>query len=725
MISHELFSELNEKQLDAVRAIDGPVLVLAGAGSGKTKTLTHRIAYLILEKGIQAENILAVTFTNKAAGQMREMAAQILGKNPNEWLVWKMGAVPAIGTFHSICSKILRQESELIGFKKSFVIYDTSDQKKAVKNAMHERGVSTKDVNPSSVLGMISMAKNDLLSPEQMMENARGPIEKIASDIYNYYQSFLRDNNAMDFDDLIFNCVSILRSNKNVLSQYQNLWKYIMIDEYQDTNHAQYELARLLCGDRRNIFVVGDDWQGIYSWRGANIRNILEFEKDYKGAKVIRLEQNYRSTDHIVELGNLIISSNFSQMKKKLWTKKKGKHIPEAWLLRDEIREAEKILEKVCDTEGISESFGSLAKQDSSDEIVYDYESEGNSSPGGILDRIIGTFSKKDNTHGRDFTHSNKARHLSDVIPFDIGKRRIEWNKYAVLYRTNAQSRAIEEVLLKYGVPYQIVGGIRFYERKEIKDTLAYLRLLLNPNDFISMSRIINEPARGIGDKTLSIAQRFARGNGAPFLESICSMGDDSGISAQRLHNLKSFANIFISAVPKIEEMSIPQIIDLVLKKSGYLDALSNSSDDCEERMENIEELKNVAKKFEFLKGAEALENFLEEVSLIADIDSYDDNSKRGITLMTLHSAKGLEFNTVFLVGLEEGLLPHLNSLSDPEQLEEERRLCYVGITRAQERLFLFYTAQRALRGSIMRSIPSRFLSEISGENIEFFEDNV
>jgi len=754
-----LFTELNDKQIEAVKATEGPVLILAGAGSGKTKTLTHRIAYLISEKGVLPHQILAVTFTNKAAGELRQRAATLLNQNPKSWVTWQgFGSNPALGTFHSICVRILREEAEKIGFKRSFVIYDTSDQKQAMRNIMRLQGVLPKEVNPNTILGMISRAKNDLLLPSELESDAHGPVEKLAAKLFASYQDYLKKNDAMDFDDLLVKTVELFKKYPDVLAKYQDKWKYIMIDEYQDTNNVQYTWARLLAKTHGNIFVVGDDWQGIYSWRGATIRNILEFEKDFPGAKVIRLEQNYRSTKPIVELGNLIIAGNKGQMKKKLWTEKASDNIPEVWQVSDETREAEVILEKISENviaseataergqpeaglplgdnpvtntksvkDGIASSRGSLSsvlggpsRNDSDDEEVsYDYESEGNSESG-ILEKIMGTFSE-DKNKSPITNNSSSIKH----IPFDIGQQKINWNNYAVLYRTNAQSRALEETLLKYGVPYRLIGGIRFYERKEIKDCLAYLRVLVNPNDAVSLARIINEPSRGIGEKSLSVIQQLAQTRNETILQTMAKIDSLGALSNQRSQSCKSFANVFERAQMEMQKLNVAEIIDLLMKSSGYIDYLQTLGEDGEERTENLEELKNVAKKFEILKGEQGLSAFLEDVSLVADIDTYNPQEGQALTLMTLHSAKGLEFDSVFLVGMEEGLLPHSNSLIDPEQLEEERRLCYVGITRACEKLYMIHTTQRALHGSIVSNTPSRFLSELGEDYVEFFSEDV
>jgi len=739
MVMNDLFSELNEKQSEAVMATSGPVLVLAGAGSGKTKTLTHRIAYLISEKNISPSSILAVTFTNKAATEMRSRSFEVLKKcaDRNCFQKYFNSKPPTIGTFHSVCASILRDNAEFLGFKKSFAIYDSQDQKSAMKSVMRDAGISIKDANPSSILSMISRAKNDLLSPQDMENKSRGPMEKLASELYYSYQSFLRSSGAMDFDDLLLNCVSLFKTNPEILSRYRNLWQYLMIDEYQDTNKVQYEWAYLLAGEAKNIFVVGDDWQGIYSWRGASIRNILEFEKDFEGAKVIFLEQNYRSVEPIVELGNLIISSNSAQMKKKLWTQNKSDFLPEAWLVADESREAEKILEKIAQIENPSETeidFSSNKNASPYDhELEYDYESEGGHGKG-ILDIIMGSFSKNSknlsqdadkNSFGKPYSFQNLSKKSSII---SLGKRKINWNDYAVLYRTNAQSRAIEEVMLKYSIPYRIVGGIRFYERKEIKDVLAYLKLLVNPNDLVSAARIINEPPRGIGDKTLAEAIKISSERNEDFLTACSRIENHSKISAQRLLNLKSFAMIFEKIRQGFQDLTVFEIIDFILNESGYFDYLKNGAklsgnSDEQDRIDNIQELKTASKKFDHLRGEEAVLAFLEDVALVSDVDFYSPEKGQALTLMTLHSAKGLEFETVFLVGVEEGLLPHSNSLADPFQLEEERRLCYVGVTRAKKRLYLIYAARRLARGSVMNNIPSRFLSELGDEHIVFFEE--
>ncbi len=725
--------DLNERQQEAVQATQGPVLVIAGAGSGKTKTLTHRIAYLVHEKKLKPHQILAVTFTNKAADEMRNRAARLLAANPNAWKTWKgFGSGPALGTFHAICVRILRQEAGRLGFNSSFAIYDSEEQKSAIKKVMYNEGVSPKEVNPNAVLGLISRAKNDMMTPQQLAAQADGPFQETVAGLFEGYRDYLKENQAMDFDDLLLHTVTLFQEHPSVLTSYQKRWPYIMVDEYQDTNQVQYLWAQLLAGKNKNLFVVGDDWQGIYSWRGANIRNILEFEKDYKGAKVILLEQNYRSTAPIVALGNAVIAGNGSQMKKKLWTERTGGEVPEVWQVADESREAEFILEKIAELEKLtsSDSPEAAGRTDSTpsllrrglgggleDEVVYDYEAEGDGS--GILDKIMKGFKE-----GRRKYRAGESRlALSERIPFDIGKRGVSWNNYVVLYRTNAQSRVIEEAMLRYGVPYRLIGGIRFYDRKEVKDTLAYLKFFLNPNDVLSLERIINEPARGIGNKTLERVYTEARETQSTLSECVLASEEIEGLATARLAAFKEFIDIFSRAREKLPECTVSETIDFLLKRSGYSDALRELGEEGASKIENVAELKSVARKFAALRGPEGIQAFLEDVALVSDQDTYDPSKGEALTLMTLHAAKGLEFNTVFMVGMEEGLLPHSNSLIEPAELEEERRLCYVGVTRARDRLFLTLTRQRTIYGSVAIATPSRFISEFGEERITFHSD--
>ncbi|MEK7165031.1 MAG: UvrD-helicase domain-containing protein [Patescibacteria group bacterium] len=727
----EFLQGLNDQQAEAVKTTEGPVLVIAGAGSGKTKTLTHRLAYLISEKGVKPHQILSVTFTNKSAQAMRERAAKLLKANPKTWQTWQgFGAGPVLGTFHSICVRILREESEKLGFKRQFAIYDSEDQKNVVKKVMYNQGISPREVNPNIILSMISRAKNELLTPSQMAEQADGPFADTAAALYEGYIAYLKDNQAMDFDDLLGFTVELFRKHPKVLEAYQKRWPYIMVDEYQDTNHVQYAWANMLAGKNKNLFVVGDDWQGIYSWRGATIRNILEFAKDYKGAKIILLEQNYRSTPEIVELGNAIIAGNGGQMKKTLWTDQSAGEPAEVWQVFDEDREAEKVLEKIAELEKLQVSSYEIRdeekKKKDAQDITYDYEAEGSLpsgalAKGGILDKIMAGFKKgQKKYHGKD-----EKMFGARGVPLDIGKQPVKWNQYAVLYRTNAQSRILEEVMLRYAVPYRLVGGIRFYERKEIKDTLAYLRFLMNPNDILSLERIINEPARGIGNKTLVSVYTEAKANNANVVDFVLEVEKIDGLSPARLQAFKTFAAIFSDAQNNMPNLTIDEMIDLLLKRSGYIESLKAEGDFGDERLENISELKSVAARFAKLRGYEALEAFLAEVALVSDQDSYNPENGEAITLMTLHSAKGLEFDVVFLAGMEEGLLPHANSVIEPAQLEEERRLCYVGITRARKRLYFLLTRQRTIYGGLNITTPSRFLAELGEGKVKYFNEDI
>lgn len=715
-------NELNDQQAEAVRATHGPVLVLAGAGSGKTKTLTHRLAYLVDQKLAAPHEILAVTFTNKSAEELRNRAAKLLNANPKTWQTWSgFGSGPVLGTFHSICARILRQDAGRLGYDNNFVIFDTEDQKRAIKHVMLNAGLGSRDANPNTILGMISRAKNELLTPGEFSGQARGPFEKMATRLYRDYQDYLKKQQAMDFDDLLMQTVVLLQKFPEILASYEKRWPFIMIDEYQDTNHAQYTWARLLARNNKNIFVVGDDWQGIYSWRGATIRNILEFEKDYPGAKTILLEQNYRSNEAIVQLGNNIIAGNTGQMKKKLWANKPATNLPEVWQVTDEVREAEFVLEKIAELEGVvpRATPDKLADKKSSakdEDIVYDYAAEGG---GSILDKIMKGFSRQQQNPNKPFEFSRSS------LPLNLGQKPIKWNKYAVLYRTNAQSRAIEEVLLRFSVPYRLIGGIRFYERKEIKDTLAYLRFLLNPNDIVSLDRIINEPARGIGERTLSKIINQAQKNETTVLDIMAHPEKIDDLSLARQADVKSFAQAFLVAGKNLDDLTISEVIDLILKRVGYIDYLQSEGETGADKLENIAELKTVARKFIRLKGREAILAFLEEIALVSDLDTYDPSKAEALTLMTLHSAKGLEFDTVFLVGIEEGLLPHANSILEPAQIEEERRLCYVGITRARNNLYLLYTRTRRLFGKTIMATPSRFLAELGEDKVLYFNEDM
>lgn len=609
----EALKGLNEKQKEAVLATEGPVLVLAGPGSGKTKALTHRIAYLLKEKGISPFNILAITFTNKAAETMGERVGLKL---------------PWLGTFHAVCAKILRQEIRVLDYKSSFTIYDEDDSLRTVKRAMENLKISPNSYNPYAIRAFISGAKNELLTPKEYEKFVEGHFQEVVNQVYPEYQKMLKDSNALDFDDLLMITAKIFEKHPEVLKKYQRLFKYILIDEYQDTNQAQYVFAKLLANRHQNIFVIGDDWQAIYGFRGANFRNILNFEKDYPRAKIIRLEENYRSTPIILEAAQRVIEKNLERTEKKLFTRKKG---------GDLVTLAE-VLNQAGEGEFVHLEIESLRRQ---------------------------------------------GKRLSDIV---------------ILYRTHAQSRAIEEYFLNVGLPYRIVGGVRFYERKEIKDILAYLRLILNLADSPSLSRIINFPPRGIGEKTLGLVLK-------------------SGLNVVAKTNprVNEFRKLVERLRASAEGESPAQLIEEVAEVSGIKRYYSQEGEEGEIRLENIEELKSVA------LNHDSLPSFLEAVALMTDQDSYDEKAE-SVTLMTLHTVKGLEFPVVFIVGVEEGLLPHERSLFSPQDLEEERRLFYVGITRAKEKLFLTSAKSRLIYGNIKTCLPSSFLKEIPEELIDFVE---
>jgi DNA helicase-2/ATP-dependent DNA helicase PcrA len=664
---HPLLQELNDQQRVAAETTDGPVLILAGAGSGKTKALTHRVAYLVAHKHVAPSNILAVTFTNKAAGEMRGRVLQLLGQNPNS-----RGYLPYVGTFHSICLRLLRQEAVEISLASNFLIFDSGDSLTAIKRAMRSLSIDDKTLTPNLIHGLISSAKNELIDPTAYARLASGKAQAAAAQVYSAYQALLKEAGALDFDDLIYKTVEMFRTYPAILEKYQNLFQYIMVDEYQDTNHAQYQITKLLAQGHHNICVVGDDWQSIYSWRGANFQNILDFEKDYPDATIIKLEQNYRSTKRILDAAHSVIAKNRVRSDKKLWTDRGDGEGIGVINVYNEIQEAETIVAKV------------------------------------------------------------QALRLSE-------KR--DLHDFAVLYRTNAQSRSLEEGFLRAGMPYKIVGGTRFYERKEIKDALAYLRFVYQPGDMVSFSRIINLPPRGLGDVTLSRLDNWRRTQPQVIINPVEAVTSDEqeaevalafgvaptrpmslleacrqadrvpGLQTRAVNALQAFALSIDGLRAQAATLAVGPLLDKVIKQSGYLTYLDDGSIQSADRIENVKELLSVAATFNEL----SLEAFLEEIALIADIDNYSQDSN-AVTLMTLHAAKGLEFPVVFIPGAEEGIFPHSRALFDPEQMEEERRLCYVGMTRARERLFLLYANSRLLYGATNHNPPSRFLLEIPAE---------
>lgn len=640
----DILDSLNPKQQEAVKATHGPVLVVAGAGSGKTRALTHRIAYLISEKNIKPWNILAVTFTNKAAGEMKNRVLKLLKKDQNDTYL------PMVSTFHAACVRILRRHIELLGYENSFVIYDMADQQILVRQILAAMHLNEKQVNPKAVLHYISGAKDQLITPKQYYAYANTNFTQRVAEVYEKYQAALKKNNALDFDDLIMKTVELFQKEKDVLNEYHEKFQFISVDEYQDTNHAQYILTNLLAQKYRNICVIGDADQSIYGFRGANIGNILSFEKDYPEAKVILLEENYRSTQHILDAAHNIIVKNSKRKEKKLWTTRSG---------------GEKITLKTLENEREEAEF--------------------------VAQTIIEKLRAYESPNHRDFV---------------------------VLYRTNAQSRLFEEAFLHHGLPYKIVGGIRFYERKEIKDIMAYLRLIQNPNDNVSLLRVINTPARKIGVKTIEILQQYSLQNKISLFQVMERMNYTGKLPDAKIETLKKFVELIrdLQAINKKFPMS--GVIKNVFEATEYKKMIDDNTVEGNARLENIYELMNVAAKYDKLEPGMSLTVFLEEVALVADIDHLDEQDN-AITLMTVHSAKGLEFPTVFIVGLEEGIFPHSRSLLDHSELEEERRLMYVALTRAKDKLFLTHAKNRMLYGETQSRAASQFLMDIP---LELFE---
>lgn len=692
---------LNEKQQEAVRATQGPVLILAGAGSGKTRTLVHRIAYLIAQEGVKPWNILAVTFTNKAAQNMQERMRELLGNVEH---------MPVMGTFHSLCSRLLRREIENLGYKKNFIIYDSGDQQTLVKKVMKDLGYDTKQVSPNNVHWKISGAKNQLQTPEQFVEVTTDALDEVAAKVYPRYQADLKENNALDFDDLIMLTVQLFEQHPDILKKYQELWKYVMVDEYQDTNKAQYQLIHLLTKEHKNLCVVGDDFQSIYGWRAADIRNILEFEQDYEGAKTVLLEQNYRSSQNILDASNAVIAKNTNQKEKTLWTERDGGHPITIAEVEDEKAEGRYIVERIAGIENKKEEV-----EEDIDGVSYDMEDaqpdpEQAIKPGeSILDRVMGAkWFEEGKTDEQIRTRVESMRKVTDFSDF------------VVLYRTNAQSRAIEEMLLNFNIPYKLIGGIRFYERREIKDVLAYIRSVFNPSDWVSLERIANVPTRGIGDRTWFQIEQFCRQRNMTVIEGMSH--DIPSVQNARQATYHQFANIIKNVREKMESLNPTEILDMILKTTHYKDYIIKSSetaDKGESRWENVLELKNVTKKFDNLRGEEGLQALLEDIALVTDQDQVEDDDN-AVRLMTVHAAKGLEFPVVFATGMEEGLFPHARALTDPTEMEEERRLCYVAMTRAINEVHLVFASKRLRFGSVQVNPPSRFLDDIPPELAEW-----
>jgi DNA helicase II / ATP-dependent DNA helicase PcrA len=645
-LTERLINGLNPEQQKAVKATDGPLLLMAGAGSGKTRVLTHRIGYLMVEKGVNPYNILAITFTNKAAREMRDRIRGIMGGAADE--IW-------ISTFHSMCVRILRRDIDRIGFNRNFTILDTTDQQSVIKGILKEKNIDPKKFDPRALLGAISSAKNELMDTEEYAKQAGGYFDQVVSDVYTEYQKRLRKNQALDFDDLIMMTIQLFTRVPEVLEYYQRKFQYIHVDEYQDTNRAQYMLVKMMAARFKNLCVVGDSDQSIYRWRGADIANILSFEKDYPNASVILLEQNYRSTKKILLAANKVIENNMNRKAKNLWT---------------ENAEGNKICYYRADSEQGEAQF------------------------------VIGKI--------KEMVDSGK-RNASDI---------------AILYRTNAQSRVMEEALLKSNIEYAIVGGIKFYDRKEIKDILGYLRLIANPDDDISLQRVINVPKRGVGSSSLDKIAGFAAMHDISMFEAINSI-ELLGLSPKVTKACREFRDLINGYSRMLEFLSVTELVEEVLEKSGYLEMLkAEKTLESQSRIENLEELLSVTKNFEEVNEDKSLVGFLTDLALVADIDKLDDDGKPAdsVVLMTLHSAKGLEFPVVFLIGLEEGVFPHSRSLMEEAEMEEERRLAYVGITRAEQDLYITNAQMRTLFGRTSMNAASRFIKEIPDDLIEPFQ---
>ncbi len=637
-------NSLNKEQREAVLCTEGPLLIFAGAGSGKTRVLTYRIAYLIDEKHVYPGNILAITFTNKASREMKERVEALVGSVARD--MW-------ISTFHSMCVRILRYNIDKIGYKKNFVIYDTSDQQVLVKSCMKELNIDDKQYPTRFVLNSISKAKNELISPKKYMKDKDNDFrEETVSKIYSLYQKKLFESNALDFDDIIMKTIELFEADSSTLDYYSKKFKYIHVDEYQDTNYAQYRLISALAKGHRNLCVVGDDDQSIYGWRGADIRNILEFEKEYPDTKIIKLEQNYRSTKYILNAANSVIKNNMGRKPKKLWT---------------ESSDGEKI-----------------------------------------------TVFQASNEH-------EEAKFVSQTILKGIDEGMV-YNDYAVLYRTNAQSRVIEDMFMRYKIPYRIVGGTKFYDRMEIKDIIAYLRLVQNPLDEISLRRVINVPKRNIGATTIEKLDQYAASKGINLMLAVLD-AQNVDLQKRALSSLQKFGELLEEAARISSENDVPKLVKYILDQTDYINILSKSEDVQDQaRIENLQEFLSVAEEFHKSSEDKSLGAFLEGISLVSDIDEVDEE-EHAVILMTLHSAKGLEFPVVFMTGMEQGIFPHMQAMEDDNDMEEERRLCYVGITRARQKLYMSYAYQRMIYGRTQFYEVSDFLEEIPLDCIEGGEE--
>ena len=643
----DLIKGLNKEQQEAVKHTDGALLIMAGAGSGKTRVLTHRIAYLLREKDVAARNILAITFTNKAAREMKERVRKLVGDESG--YMW-------VSTFHSMCVRILRRDIDRIGYNRSFTILDSGDQLSVIKQILKNLNIDPKKFEPRAMLGQISNAKNELITPEEFSKNVGNFYDRQVAEVYEGYQKMLRKNQSLDFDDLIMQTIHLFERVPEVLEYYQRRFQYIHVDEYQDTNHAQYFLVKQLAERYKNLCVVGDSDQSIYRWRGADIGNILSFEKDYPSSRTVFLEQNYRSTKSILSAANKVIGNNTGRKPKNLWTENP-------------------------DGKNINYFQGSTEQE----EALF------------VTDKI------------------QELTRVDGKLPSDI----------AILYRTNAQSRAIEDTLMKSAISYQMVGGTKFYERKEIKDMVAYLRLITNPNDDLSFERVANEPKRGVGKTSIDRLRAYAADHDISFYEAVKEV-DFTGVSKRAAIALAEFGSLITSLTKQQEFLTATDMVEAVLKRTGYEEMLKNERTiESQSRLENLEEFMTVTQDFEKTSEDKTLVAFLTDLALIADIDKVDEedpDNKEKITLMTLHAAKGLEFPVVFLIGMEENVFPHSRSMFDDEEMEEERRLAYVGITRAEQELFLTHAKMRTLYGRTNMNPISRFIHEIPKELIDGME---
>jgi DNA helicase-2/ATP-dependent DNA helicase PcrA len=653
-----ILAELNPQQREAVQTVQGPVLVLAGPGSGKTRVLTYHVSYLVREVGVEPWRLMAVTFTNKAAREMKERLAPATAEAGQSGLLTpRQLQALTIGTFHAICARILRREIEAMpGWDRNFVIYDTGDQLALVRQALRDLDLDDKRYRPAAIHGIISQAKNELIGPDRFQ--ARTYTEEIAARVYQRYEGLLRDNNALDFDDLLMKTAELFRQQHDLLNTYQERYLHVLVDEFQDTNIAQYELVKLLVGKHCNLFAVADEDQSIYSWRGADFRNVIRFRDDFPDHRLILLEQNYRSTTIILEAAKHVIRKNLHRVDKNLFTQR---------------------------GEGVKVEL--VEAYDEHDEARF----------------VVGEIARLEAAAG------------------------IPPGSCAVMYRTNAQSRVLEEEFIRRGMKYRLVRGTRFYERREVKDVIAYLRLVHNPNDSVSMARVINTPARGIGAQTVAALERWAFRLETSIFGALLKLRAEadgaslplpSSFAARARKSLLDFADLLTSLSAARDKLTLPELFDLALARSGYRDFVRDGTREGDERWENLMELRGVTQEYASVEPSEALSLFLEEVALVSDVDGLTDD-ERGPALLTLHAAKGLEFPVVFIIGLDEGLFPHSRSMEDPDAMEEERRLFYVGVTRAMDRLYLVHTFRRTLFGSNELSVPSRFLADIPADLVE------